>query len=95
MEHKDYHKSITTNVSASEAFEKITKVGEWWLTSFKGRAEKVKNVFTVKVGDHGTVDFKIVEVVPNKKIVWLVTDCYLSWYKDKAEWKNTKIVFEL
>ena len=95
MGRKDYHKSITTNIPASEAIEKISNVGEWWLSSFKGKAEKVNDVFTMKVGDHGTVGFKIIEVVPNKKIVWLVTDCYLSWYKDKAEWRDTTVVFEI
>ena len=37
----------------------------------------------------------MVEVVPNKKWVWLVTDCHLHWLKDTTEWKNTRIVFEI
>ena len=94
MEKKDYHKSITTNVSPAEAFEKISRVGDWWTNSFKGSAKKLNDTFSVKMGDT-TVDFKITEVIPGRKIVWLVTDCYLSWIKDKHEWTNTKIVFEI
>jgi hypothetical protein len=37
----------------------------------------------------------MVEVVPNKKWVWLVTDCHLPRLKDTTEWKNTHIVFEI
>ena len=37
----------------------------------------------------------MVEVVPNKKWVWLVTDCHLHWLKVTTELKNTRIVFEI
>ncbi|MEP7110763.1 MAG: hypothetical protein ABI760_22405 [Ferruginibacter sp.] len=30
-----------------------------------------------------------------EKIVWHVTDCFLHWLKDKTEWKNTDVVFEI
>jgi hypothetical protein len=95
METRSFHKSVTTNGFIAEAFNKITKVGDWWLTSFKGRAEKPGDQFRLIMGDHGNATFKIAEVIPCKKIVWLVTDCYLSNYEDKAEWKGTRIIFEL
>jgi Activator of Hsp90 ATPase homolog 1-like protein len=94
VEKRDYQKSISVNVSAEEVFQKISEVNMWWSASFKGSAKKLNDVFSVNFGET-YVNFKVVEVVPNKKLVWLVTDCNLHWINNKTEWKDTKIVFEI
>ncbi len=38
---------------------------------------------------------KIIEFVPDEKVVWLVLDNYFNFIKDEREWKGTKIVFEI
>ena len=34
-------------------------------------------------------------MIPDKKIVWQVTDCNLHWLKGKKEWNDTKVVWEV
>ena len=91
---KNYQTSIVVNNNASEVFEKISQVQEWWATNFEGSASKQGDVFTVHFGDT-YVTFEITEAIPGKKVVWYVTDCYLPWLKDKKEWNGTEAVFEI
>jgi len=37
----------------------------------------------------------VVELVPDKKVVWFVKDNDFNFVNDKTEWKGTKIVFEI
>jgi hypothetical protein len=94
MTPEDYQKSFNTGVTVKEAFEIITNVDKWWAKSFKGNAKNVNDEFDVSFGPT-TVNFKVIESVPYKKLVWLVTDCYLDWLKNKTEWKDTKIVWNI
>jgi len=94
MENKNFHTAITVNSSAAEAMKKISQVNLWWAKNFVGSAEKLNDTFTVRFGDT-FVDFLISELVPNKKVVWKVTDCNLHWINAKKEWVNTEVVFEI
>ena len=95
MDNEDFHKTITVNASAEEAMKKISRVNCWWKKDFSGSAEKLNDTFTVPFGESSFVDFVVSEFVPDKKVVWKVTDCYLPWFQDKKEWNNTEVVFEL
>lgn len=91
---QDFNLSLTVKASAKETMKKIGQVDLWWAKKFKGRADKLKDAFSVYFGDT-YVDFKISEVIPDKKIVWRVTDCNLHWIKEKKEWKNTEVIWSL
>jgi len=95
MENKNYHRTIVVNASAEEAMKKISQVNCWWKKDFSGSAEKLNDKFTVPFTEPSFVDFVVNELVPGKKVVWKVTDCFLPWFQDKKEWNNTEVVFQL
>lgn len=94
MKQQNYQGSIAADFTPGEAFEGISRVNEWWAKNFEGSAEKLNDVFTVRFGET-FVTFKVTESIPGKKIVWHVTDCYLPWLKDKTEWNDTAVMFEI
>jgi len=95
MEKNSFSSSISAKISAEEAINKISNVPEWWGVTFTGSAKKQNDTFNVKMGGDSSFDFTVAELIPGKRVVWLVTDCYMPWYKDKTEWKNTRLIFDL
>jgi len=95
MKEENYHTSITVEATAHEAFESINSVSKWWTENLEGGSQKLNDEFTVRFGDVHYSKQKLVEVVPDKKVVWLITDSKLNFLKDKREWNNTKISFEI
>ncbi|HZI24614.1 MAG TPA: SRPBCC domain-containing protein [Chryseolinea sp.] len=96
MNKKDYSTSITVKATPRHVFESINNVSKWWTENFKGQSENLNDEFTVRFfNDIHVSTQKLVEVIPDKKVVWLVTDCNLNFVEDKKEWINTKISFEI
>lgn len=95
MKRLDFNVSITVDAAPHEAFKAINSVTKWWTENLEGGSQKLNDEFTVRFGDVHYSKQKLVEVVPNKKVVWLVTESRLNFIKDKDEWTNTKIVFEI
>jgi hypothetical protein len=95
MKNQDFNCSITAKISADEAMKKISNVPEWWGIAFTGSVEKQNDKFTVKMGGDSFFNFAVTELIPGKKVVWLVSDCYMPWYSDKTEWTGTKLIFDL
>lgn len=90
-----YTASFTVDQSPEEVFKAVTNVRGWWGEGITGSTEKQGDEFVFEVPDvHRSVQ-KLVEVIPNKKVVWLVTESNMTFINDAAEWVGTKIIFTI
>ena len=96
MANKNYTVTIEVEKSPQVVFDCLKEVPKWWSKDFAGSSTKLNDEFVVcHPGRHYSKQ-KLVEVTPNQKVAWLVTDSELEWIeKDKHEWTNTKMIFEI
>jgi len=95
MSASDFTTTLLVDQSPKEVFRAVTNVRGWWSEEIEGGTEKLNDEFTYQYEDAHTCKMRLIEVIPDKKVVWLVLDNYFNFTKDKSEWKGTEIIFEI
>jgi hypothetical protein len=96
----DFQLKLLTDRTPQEVFQAIIKVRNWWTgyhnEEFTGGTEKLHEEFSFSAagGIHYSKQ-KLVELIPDEKIVWLVTDSVLGFVEKTDEWIGTKMIFEI
>jgi hypothetical protein len=89
-----YKVGIEVTKPANEVFNHlIHDVSKFWPEDFEGASSKLDDEFVFKTGDSHYSKNKVVELVPDKKITWLVKESIRK--TDNFEWTGTKMIFEL
>jgi hypothetical protein len=94
-ENKDFSVTFLVDNTPQEAFDAINNVRGWWSQAIEGDTDRLGAVFYYHYQDVHRATFKITEFVPGKKVVWRVLHNHFNFIKDKTEWNDTDVVFEI
>src|SRR5260221_14763977 len=86
---------ISVDQTPEQAFAAINNVGGWWSGEIEGPADVLEGEFSYRYQDLHFSKQKVAELVPGKKVVWLIVDSYLGFVADKHEWNGTKVIFDI
>lgn len=91
----DYTATIVVDQTPHQVFNAVTNVRGWWTENLEGGTDQVDDEFAVQFGDVHYSSQRLLEVIPDEKVVWLVTDSRLTFVRDPREWVGTKITFDI
>jgi hypothetical protein len=95
MSNQNFTTTFSVDQTPDEAFAAIINVRGWWSGEIEGRTDKLGEEFTYRYKDIHYSKQKITELIPAKKVVWLVLDSSLNFVENKTEWNGSKITFEI
>ncbi len=94
-ENKSYSSTIVVKQNAETAFNAVKNISAWWSEEIEGNTGKLNETFFYHYKDVHLCKIKLIEIVPNKKLVYQVLDNEFNFIRDKSEWIGTKLIFEI
>lgn len=91
----DFTTTILVNQSPKEVIEAISNPQNWWSGEVTGKALQLNDEFSYQYKDFHYSKQRVIELIPEQKVVWLVTESIINYVDDKDEWTGTKISFEV
>jgi hypothetical protein len=95
MNNQNFTTTILVDQSPAEVFKAVNNPRAWWSEDINGNTDKLNDEWKYHFGDGHRSKMKTIEMIPGKKVVWLVEENYFKFTKDPSEWTGNKITFEI
>lgn len=92
---KSFSAKIVVSQDEKTAFNAIKDFRAWWSQQIEGNTDKPGEAFFYHYKDIHLCKIKLVELVPDKRLVYEVLENEFNFIKDKSEWVGTKLIFEI
>lgn len=107
MENQSFTTTLLVEQNPSQVFDAVVDPTAWWSEEIVGGTSQIGDIFDYHFEDVHRTKIRLIEVVPNQKVVWQVLENYFKpglfdvpvisdgFETDKAEWVDTRIIFEI
>jgi hypothetical protein len=95
MTKRDFTTTLLVDQTPKQVFNAINNPQDWWSGEVTGSAGKLNDEFTYRYKDLHFSKQRVGEMIPDQKVVWLVTESKINYAQDKSEWTDSKISFEI
>jgi uncharacterized protein YndB with AHSA1/START domain len=95
MSNHDFTTTVSVSQSPARVFEAINNPRGWWSEEINGTTDRLNEEFDYHYRDVHSCKIRVIELVPEKRIAWLVLENFFNFTNDKSEWIGNKIVFEI
>lgn len=95
MNNTSFTSSIMVTKSPIEAYKAIKDFRGWWSEEIDGNTDRLNESFFYHYKDIHLCKMKLIEMIPEKRLVYLVTENEFNFVKDKTEWVDTRLVFDI
>ncbi len=92
---KSYTTSFTVAQKPSQVFAAITHPQRWWGEGITGETAKLGGSFVYRHNPFHVSTQTLTEYVPQKKVVWAISQSHLSFVDKKTEWDGTEVIFDI
>jgi hypothetical protein len=95
MENKDFTTSFFVDKSPHEVYNAVNNVRGWWSENIEGPTDQLNQEWLYQYKDVHICKMKVIEMIPDQKVVWKVLNNYFNFTEDKSEWTGDTIIFEI
>jgi hypothetical protein len=92
---QDLSYTFTVDQSPEEAFQGINDVRGWWSANIEGPTDQLGGEFVFHNEPVHVARFRVTELVPGRRVAWVVLENYMSFVDDEREWVGNEIVFDI
>jgi hypothetical protein len=95
MNNRSFTTTILVQKTAGQAYEAIKNFRGWWSEEIEGNTDRLNETFFYHYKDIHLCKLKLIEMEKDRKLVYKVIDNEFNFVKDKTEWVNTQLVFDI
>ncbi|UAY50893.1 SRPBCC family protein [Ferruginibacter albus] len=95
MDNQNFSTTIVVDQSPAEVYKAVNNPRAWWSEGIEGITDQLNAEWKYQFGDNHRSKMKVIEMIPDKKVVWLIEENYFKNAKDQNEWVGNKITFDI